>query len=116
VNEGLVTDVPVSDARLSVHAHVDDPIQNGGIRALWRSLLGWPREARQSRPRMQVHVADRQGQNVQCVETSDAFVELPLAPGTYDVIVKLGTTRRRYTMTLVAGASCDLHLRLEGTA
>ena len=95
-----------------VHSDVDGPGQNSGFRAALRSLLGLPREAPQRQSRMHVHVFDLQGHDVRCVDTLDRLVELPLPPATYDVIVRLGTVRRCYTMTLASGATCDLHLRL----
>ncbi len=62
--------------------------------------------------RMHVQVANLQGGELRCLDTSEALIELPLPPGTYDVTVTLGNIRRRYTVPLAPGASCDLHLRL----
>lgn len=60
---------------------------------------------------IRLQVADLQGRELRCLDTSEPFIELPLPAGTYDVTVTLGNIRRRYTMTLVPGASFELHLR-----
>jgi len=99
----------MSEARLLVHAHVAG--RQNLFRLALQRLLTVRREAPQVPSPMRVRVADLQGREVRCVDTTESLIELPLPAGTYDVTVTLGRLRRRYTMTLASGASCDLHLR-----
>ena len=65
---------------------------------------------------IRVQISDLQGREVQRLDTCEAFVELALPPGTYDVTVTLGDIRLRYTIALAPGTSCDLHPRFAPAA
>jgi hypothetical protein len=106
----------ISEARLLIHAPIAFAGRMSSFRSVLRRLRGLRLEAPQVQSRMRVQVANLQGRELRCLDTSEPLIELPLLPDTYDVTVTLGNIRRRYTMTLAPGASCDLHLRFAHSA
>ena len=99
-----------SQARLLVH--VDLAGSMNSFHSILRRLCGVHVETPHVQWPMRVQVANLRGDELRRVDTYVPLAELPLPPGTYHVTVTLGNICRRYTMTLVSGASCDLHLRL----
>jgi hypothetical protein len=111
--------LPLTAAHLLIHAEIGEARQPGNS-ALQTALNGLRfryigRHRRASSIPLQLQVDDLQGQRMSAVADAGSLTDLPLPPGTYQITVRLGNYRRRYTMTLEPGTSFHLHLRF-GTA
>jgi hypothetical protein len=104
----------LSPARLLIH--IAEPVNTGRrhfetpLRRLFALHPDGP--CNRSRVPLRLQIDDLEGRRVHTVDDAGPLVDVPLPAGTYQVSVLLGTLRRSYTMTLLPGASFDLHLRL----
>jgi hypothetical protein len=104
----------LSSARLLIHAV--DPVGTDGrhfefpLRRMFALRAGgrW----HHSRLPLRLQIDDLEGHGVHTDDDAGPLVDVRLPAGTYRVSVHLGALRRSYTMTLLPGASFDLHLRL----
>lgn len=82
-------------------------------------LREWLRRALAPRGRrplpLTVRVDDLQGRNLVMLADADAWTDLPLPAGTYQVGVGLGSVQRVYTMTLQAGLPARLTIQFAGS-
>ncbi len=104
----------MSTGRLVIH---NEGRMGTGRRHL-KSLLQWLRSIYSTSRRrdecapLGLQIFDLQGHRVLALDDAGPLVDVPLPAGTYRVAAHAGSVRRSYTMTLEAGASFDLHLRL----
>lgn len=104
----------LSPARLVIHAEDHVGVRDRPLEAApWRSRGSRPGvRGNDSRAPLSLHIDNLQGLRVHSVDDAGPLVDVPLPAGTYHVTVHFGKVRRSYTMTLEAGASFDLYLRL----
>jgi hypothetical protein len=60
----------------------------------------------------ELRIDDLQGRPCFAADSTRSLIAVHLPAGTYHVSVRLGTVRRRYTLTLERGTTFDLYLRL----
>ncbi len=103
----------LAPARLRIHAERLHPAPGTALEsALHRLRKRYAGRAAPPHQPLALQVDDLQGRRVLAIEDAGALTDLPLAPGTYQVGVTLGGSRRSYTLTLEAGGAFDLHLHL----
>jgi hypothetical protein len=104
----------LSPARLLIHTGDPVDIDRRHFETPLRRLFALHTDGpcNRSRVPLTLQIDDLEGRRVHTVDDAGPLVDVPLPAGTYQVSVHLGTLRRSYTMTLLPGASFDLHLRL----
>ncbi len=99
-------------AQLLIHAddvHANAALDSPLSRLRGRHSVG---PVRGTHGGLSLHVDDLKGQRLATVERAGALTDLSLPPGTCVVTATTGAVRRGYTLTLQAGHSFNLHLRL----
>jgi hypothetical protein len=111
--------IDVADAsRLLIHAAGDD-VGDGGDGWSVESIVKRMRAhvldgSRGDRAPLALEIHDLQGHRMLALGDAGALVDVVLPPGTYHVSTQIGSTRRRYTVSLEPGASYDLYVRTAG--
>jgi hypothetical protein len=99
----------IASARLLIHT--GDAI--GTIQSklgLAFHAFGRMRMRGKDREPIQVFVEDMEGNRVLALDDAAPLIDLPLPPGTYQVMARQGKVRRGYTLKLERNSSFDLYL------
>jgi hypothetical protein len=102
---------PPASGRLVIRAHADD---FGAVRP-GREVRRWWSRAWRHAPRgaVSVQIHDLQGHCFYAAQDAAPTIDIALRPGTYEVSVHRGASRRRYSITLESGATVDVAVRLD---
>lgn len=103
-----------NSSRLLIHAGEKNGVRCGYL----ESIVNWIRALRSNTAAhgkplpLFLQIDDLLGNHVVEINDAGPLIDVSLPAGAYQVKAQIGNVRRDYTLTLVQGASFDLHLSL----